>query len=551
MKPLCRYILKCLCKGAFCFSILFLISYSSIAQSNFQKLYARTTTVGVSGINATKQLADGSFILAAGIAYCHNCQSEGLMIKIDANGDTLWTRIMGGIRDDTFDKVLQAADGNYIFVGQTTSFGKQATTNVYGYYLYAVKINSNGDTLWTKTYGGINTDYAHNNNLNAVQATLDGGFIMLSDITLQTHTPYSINPMLIKCNANGDTLWTKIYSSSKTLNFSKIIQTQNDSGYIAIGNIQPKDTTPFIPPGSQGSDALLSKLDKYGNILWTKTYGGINDEAFNAMEQTSMGDYITTGFSISYDTNNNSHNYIYALRLNSLFDTLWTNMYGPLYSSNYMKIQNDSTFVLFGQTAAGVGGILALKINANTGVNTYTQLYGPNESIGEPDITNDGGFIIPGSTIDYGSSYGEGYLIKTDSLGNSGCNQYVTNLFTKPTQTLVQTATLQTKYYPINVNSTQTKITRGIAIGTLCSSVGIKQLAVNSNQIAVYPNPAGNYIMITSTQDISEIKVFDVLGKGVLNTKEKEIDVSNLQAGVYFIQVKASDKTYTAKFIKE
>jgi hypothetical protein len=115
----------------------------------------------------------------------------------------------------------------------------------------------------------------------------------------------------------------------------------------------------------------------------------------------------------------------------------------------------------------------------------------------------------------------------------------------------VQTATLQTKYYPINVNSTQTKITRGIAIGTLCSSVGIKQLAVNSNQIAVYPNPAGNYIMITSTQDISEIKVFDVLGKGVLNTKEKEIDVSNLQAGVYFIQVKASDKTYTAKFIKE
>jgi hypothetical protein len=84
---------------------------------------------------------------------------------------------------------------------------------------------------------------------------------------------------------------------------------------------------------------------------------------------------------------------------------------------------------------------------------------------------------------------------------------------------------------------------------SLCASsiTGIKNNAFNE-QIQIYPNPVKNKINIEANQ-ISQIKVFDLLGKETTSTKEKEIDVSNFSEGVYFIQVKTNQNTYTKKII--
>jgi hypothetical protein len=72
-------------------------------------------------------------------------------------------------------------------------------------------------------------------------------------------------------------------------------------------------------------------------------------------------------------------------------------------------------------------------------------------------------------------------------------------------------------------------------------------------QVTVYPNPAQNSLQVTlaGNNKILEINLFDLLGKEVLTPKEKVIDVSNFKNGIYFMQVKTSDKIYTTKFIKE
>src|SRR6185312_11980556 len=71
---------------------------------------------------------------------------------------------------------------------------------------------------------------------------------------------------------------------------------------------------------------------------------------------------------------------------------------------------------------------------------------------------------------------------------------------------------------------------------------------VNDADVNIYPNPANNKISI-DTKDETEIKLYDLLGKEILDTKEKEIDVSGFNDGVYFIQVKTSQSTYTQKII--
>ena len=75
---------------------------------------------------------------------------------------------------------------------------------------------------------------------------------------------------------------------------------------------------------------------------------------------------------------------------------------------------------------------------------------------------------------------------------------------------------------------------------------GINQLA--NNNIKIYPNPANNKITIDAN-DILDVKLFDVLGKQITATKTNDVDVSNLNEGVYFIQVQTKQNTTTQKII--
>jgi hypothetical protein len=541
MKPFYIHNLLTLYKRVF-LCLVFLLSINVQAQNKFQKLYARKdSTNGASAIGSVKQLSDGSFILAGDIDYCHNCQFDNLIVKTDANGDTLWTKIMGGTRDDFSAFVIQLADGNYLFTGTTQSFGHQATANIYGAYIYAVKTNTNGDTLWTKIYGGTNTDNAHNNNISDLQTTLDGGYIILGNSNISPTTAAKYKPILIKCNANGDTLWTKMYlpknKLGKLINLNNIIQTPIDSGYMVVGSLA--DTSGGIIVTNVGEDGLVAKLDKWGNVVWSKTYGASGSDLFSGVATCGSG-YIVTGNTASF----RGDDYMYTLKLDSVGDTLWTKIYGPVLHGNYFEKQNDTSFVIFGY--ASLGGILAVKIN-DKGTNTFTQVYNNNGIIGEPNVTNDGGYIIPGRTTDYGSWYGEGLLIKADGFGNSGCYQGDSTVGTYAAPSSIKIDTINTMHFPISVNSTQTQITSGVVIGTVCSNVGVEQFA-NNTQIKIYPNPAQNKITIDANHVI-DVKLFDVIGNQIISTNQTQVDVSNLTDGVYFVQVKTTQSTSTQKII--
>ncbi len=84
------------------------------------------------------------------------------------------------------------------------------------------------------------------------------------------------------------------------------------------------------------------------------------------------------------------------------------------------------------------------------------------------------------------------------------------------------------------------------------NATGIKQLTTTTNgeQVSVYPNPANNRLMLISgSARIILISIFDLQGKEMIKTKEKEIDISNLQEGFYFARVKTSEGIFTKKII--
>ena len=107
--------------------------------------------------NFSNLLADSKTLIKRISASTINCGSENEcdieLVKKDANGKLLWKIIIGGTSYDKFGQLVRTNDGSYIVVGSTSSFGKG------NYDVLAVKVNSEGEIIWQKTYGEFLNDY--------------------------------------------------------------------------------------------------------------------------------------------------------------------------------------------------------------------------------------------------------------------------------------------------------------------------------------------------------------------------------------------------------
>lgn len=193
----------------------------------------------------------GEYFIGGSSAFNSNGLFDFYLVKTDINGDTIWTKKYGGSMDEESTSMRQTSDGGFILAGYTESFGNGLKD------LYLIKTNNIGDTLWTKHYGGALDDAAY-----SVRQTLDGGYILTgySDSVGMAHQ----NMYVVRTNSVGDTLWTKTYSDNRSSVGNDIIQT-NDGGYVITGSIKTASA-------NGGFDLYVVKIDEFGNLQWEKDF---------------------------------------------------------------------------------------------------------------------------------------------------------------------------------------------------------------------------------------------------------------------------------------
>lgn len=145
--------------------------------------------------------SDGGFI-AVGYTYSFGAGDvDVFVVKTDAGGDTLWMRSYGGASLDYGHGICGTDDGAYVVAGYTMSFGAGRED------VYLLKIDAGGDTLWTRTYGTTGVDEA-----KAVCFTGDGYIVAAG----QTE-PSGVGPgdlYVLKVDSDGDTVWTRTFGGS-------------------------------------------------------------------------------------------------------------------------------------------------------------------------------------------------------------------------------------------------------------------------------------------------------------------------------------------------
>jgi hypothetical protein len=114
--------------------------------------------------------------------------SKVLVVKTDSSGEEIWNKTYGGSGNDAGYSIHPAGSG-YIVAGVTSSYGAG------GNDVYLLNIKSDGDTLWTRTFGGAGGDEGR-----SVKTTSDGGYVILGTTNSHGSTP---SFYLIKTDGDG------------------------------------------------------------------------------------------------------------------------------------------------------------------------------------------------------------------------------------------------------------------------------------------------------------------------------------------------------------
>jgi hypothetical protein len=226
---------------------------------------------------SVKQTTDGGYIIAGYTESYGAGNRDVYLVKTDLNGNLLWSYPYGGTENDVGNSVDQTNDGGFIVAGVTLSFGSSAD-------VYLIKTNSDGDTLWTKTYcySSTSEDLGF-----SVQQTNDNGYIIVG--YTNTYLGHGIDAYLIRTDSLGDTLWTRIYGGT-AYDCGSSVQQTTDGGFIITGETRSDGT-------SGTGDVWLIKTDNNGDLQWTWTYSTqISDDRGLEVQQTTDGGFILVGF---------------------------------------------------------------------------------------------------------------------------------------------------------------------------------------------------------------------------------------------------------------
>jgi len=278
-------------------------------------LWTRTHgTSGFEGAFALSAIPGGGWYVAG-----HGANSNGYanvwVLRVDANGDTVWTRELEGQYNDWGWSVATTADGGCIVAGQTESYGA-------GYVdAWLIKFESDGDTAWAKTHGASDKwDIFY-----TVAQAPDGGYILGG---ANYAAGQREDAWLVKTDASGEEEWSHTYSGTAGAyeDFREVIN-------VAGGG--------FAACGAWNGQLHLARLNNGGDTLWTRVYEGLQHIGYG-MASCSDGGFVMTGSRIQD---------VSLVRVDSNGDTLWTRTYGGIDpDAGYAVMQTDDGYAVVGFT---------------------------------------------------------------------------------------------------------------------------------------------------------------------------------------------------------
>ncbi len=466
--------------------------------------------------------------------------------------DTLWTKVYGNTNMESGEWIepvrSNAVNGELGFIATGTTY----PWDIHRFDLSILRFDGNGDTLWTKSYGGPYHDGG-----SCIREVRDG-FVICGNTQLSNH---GIGRMwLLKIDCNGDTLWTQTHGGAYSTRGNCLALT-SDSGYVVVGNSSEADDYYL--------DIYIARFDREDDLLWSRTIGteGVSEQA-NSVCQTVDGGYIIAG-----STSMTGYGpQMYLVKLNEFGYVEWTRHFGDTgYDGGYsVVLAPDSGYAIAGyKTINDVVDHHDYYI-VKTDINGFSEWQ---STFGRPGHdrafsisgTYDDCYIVCGLTNDVALGWQDSYALllngygdllwdirvdKPEEQASSSVCQTLEGDFVMFGSTYSYQESNSWDYYLVRFFGDATDINEPQSY--LPSSISLYQN---------YPNPfnVSTTITFTMNQDCHlKLCIYDVLGREVYTLVDENqiagyhnivFDASTLPSGIYFYKLITDDYSETRQMI--
>lgn len=503
---------------------------------------------------------------------------------------TQFSLTVGGTDYDIAYSIIQTQDGGYVLGGISTPPG------TFDHKMYAVKINSSGSILWSRTVDKRwATSMTQDANGGIVFSSLtfgsfgEGTGICIMELDSSGELQWSglvpsdgNSPTDIKRTLDGGFLLTgstsKLFSdayiakfdSSKYLEWAKSIGGGNIDACYSItestnGGCAAAGITVSFAQGP--SDMYIVKLDSSGQLQWNRAIGGPGGDYAHSITNTSDGGYAVAGVTWSFgggDTN------MYIVKLNEAGTLQWNRTVGGTrldYANSIIQTQ-DGGYAIGGYTESfgtGSGDMYIIKLDSSGTLQWSRTIGGAGIDIANSIIqTTDGGYALAGYTFSFGEGNTDMYFVKLDASGNS-CGYS-----TSPVSIITQPASLVTAPAPsvtdaVTGLSNPLSISRTGGTSTNLCLVGIKPgLNEIPDEFRLYQNYPNPFNPTTKIQydlhkaSFVKLVIYDAIGRKIKTLVNREqtagsyyvnFDSENLSSGIYFYKLEAGSFTESKKML--
>lgn len=300
--------------------------------------------------NSVIQSADAGYLVAGRFFDYNATETDGLVLKVDSNGNAQWQKRVGlNVADDELFAAQQAPDGKFVVAGSSYSFSGGADSDA-----WILKLDTNGDIDWQRRYGD-----AGNQMLASIQRASSGGYVASGTS--------SNRAFVIRANENGDPLWANVYDNglNRSESVLSVVQAQDGTfftaGYmswttmkqlfapggggggggfppppkitvhdhfsimhifadgtfdwgrdyfttdrdIATAAVMTADSGLVVAgrAGAASSDIELMKFSTSGNVIWERIYSAAASEYPTSLQKSAGGGFLVGGYSNSFSGN--------------------------------------------------------------------------------------------------------------------------------------------------------------------------------------------------------------------------------------------------------
>jgi len=464
--------------------------------------YGNKEDVGQSAV-AT---ADSGWVVAGYTKSYGSGGFDGQVVRLNKHGQIVWSKVIGGSAEDRFYKIRSTADGGFVAMGHTQSYGSTPSA-------WMVKLDANGVVQWSRRYDDGNT---YGSVAWDVTQTSDGGYAIAG---VNIATPGLANGMVIKTDNNGNVLWSKSFNSGNSDQATGILE---DAGNLVVSAFQYGQSNSYY-------DGIIMKLDlSTGNVIWARSYEieGKNNW-FASISKRGSG-YSIYCYNSDDFGNTNPSQVVVNVDNQGLPVDLRKVTISPVRDIGAFTVTTDGGFLV---TQMDMNTDVHIGKVSSSGVLQWSRKVGGtgNQSIVDARQATDGGYLLVGSNNSTPAiaDSSDVFIIRTDSTGNTpGCSFGTTSFQISTPSYAVNNnfnwSSITNITYSISTSVTVTPTNINPGIRTLCFECmsvprptgSARTIAVSTvpHVVSFYPNPTNgqlNIVVGAAYNDVAEISVID------------------------------------------